>query len=321
MRICSKWNSLNYVQLLDALKLWILPDMQTVNRRSRRADRSLRESGESLPYVIHSNEECQRLELQARLANIEGHLRHLPISFHSRVLDVGCGSGSMSRLIGRSFPQAEVVGVDVREQYLDFARARARDEGIPNVTFQSGDVFVLPFADASFDLVWSKYLLQWLREPRNALAEMKRVTKPGGFVVTCDYVGFGIEHHPIAPDFEREIHDLMGALVDVNIGRKVAPIMVSLGFRDVGVEMETDTLFTVVGSIDAQRRQNWQTQFQAARPHVARIVGSEAKADAFVDRFLAHYDDPTTCSYTSLYFTRGRVATPADRYRRAHLGR
>jgi cyclopropane fatty-acyl-phospholipid synthase-like methyltransferase len=90
--------------------------MQTVNRRSRRADRSLRESGGSLPYVIHSNEECQRLELQARLANIEGHLRHLPISSHSRVLDVGCGSGSMSRLIGRSFPQAEVVGVDVREQ-------------------------------------------------------------------------------------------------------------------------------------------------------------------------------------------------------------
>jgi SAM-dependent methyltransferase len=278
-------------------------------------------SERSLPYVIHSDEECQRLESQARLANITGHLRHLPLSSHSRVLDAGCGSGSMSRLIARSFPQAEVVGVDVQEQYLDFARARGREEGIRNLTFQSGDVFALPFPDASFDLVWSKYLLQWLREPRSALAEMKRVTKPRGFVVSCDYVGFGIEHYPIAPDFEREVHDVMAALVDVNIGRKVASFMISLGFRDVSVEMETDTSFTVVGSIDAHRRQNWQTQFQAARPHVARIVGSEAKADAFVDRFLAHYDDPTTCSYTSLYFTRGRVATPADRYRRAHLGR
>lgn len=265
-------------------------------------------SEQSLPYVIHSDEECQRLELQARLANIAGHLRHLPVSSHSRVLDVGCGSGSMSRLIARSFPQAEVVGVDVREQYLDFARARAREEGILNLTFQSGDVFALPFPDASFDLVWSKYLLQWLREPRSALAEMKRVTKPGGFVVSCDYVGFGIEHYPIAPDFEREVRDVMGTLVDVNIGRKVASFMISLGFRDVSVEMETDTLFTVVGSIDAQRRQNWQTQFQAARPHIARIVGSEAKADAIIDRFLGHYDDPATCSYTALYFTRGRVA-------------
>src|SRR5208337_1602463 len=76
----------------------------------------------SLPYVIHSDVECERLELQARLANIQGHLRHLPISANDRVLDVGCGSGSMSRLIARSFPQADVVGVDLQEQYLDFAK-------------------------------------------------------------------------------------------------------------------------------------------------------------------------------------------------------
>ena len=89
----------------------------------------------SLPYVIHSDGECERLELQARLANIEGHLRHLPIAPGDCVLDVGCGSGSMARLIGRSFPRAKVVGVDVREQYLDFAEARARDEGLRNIRF------------------------------------------------------------------------------------------------------------------------------------------------------------------------------------------
>jgi ubiquinone/menaquinone biosynthesis C-methylase UbiE len=147
-------------------------------------------SDQSLPYVIHSDEECERLELQARLANIEGHLRHLPIAGAHRVLDIGCGSGSMSRLIARSFPEVEVVGVDVREQYLDYARARAREEGFHNLTFERGDVFALPFPDASFDLVWSKYLLQWLREPKTALAEFKRVAKPGGHEVSCDYVGW-----------------------------------------------------------------------------------------------------------------------------------
>src|SRR5208282_5424822 len=139
------------------------------------------------------------------------------------------------------FPGAEVVGVDLRQQYLDFARARASAEGIRNLTFRHADVFALPFADASFDVVWSKYLLQWLREPKSALAEMKRVTKPGGFVVSCDYVGFGIDHCPIAPDFERQLREVMSTLVHVNIGRQVAPFMISLGFRDVHVEMETDT--------------------------------------------------------------------------------
>ncbi|MGA8651445.1 MAG: class I SAM-dependent methyltransferase [Xanthobacteraceae bacterium] len=264
-------------------------------------------SDRSLPYVIHSDEECERLERQARLANIEGHLRHLPVAGAHRFLDVGCGSGSMSRLIARSFPEVEVVGVDLREQYLDYARARAREEGLDNLTFQSGDVFALPFQDASFDLVWSKYLLQWLREPKAALAEFKRVTRPGGHVVSCDYVGFVVEHFPIDPELERQIREITALIVDVNIGRKVPAYMLSLGFSDVQVEMETDTLFTVIGHIDAERRWNLETQFQAMRPHLIKMFGSETNVNRLVERFLAHYDDPTTCSFTTLHFTRGRV--------------
>jgi SAM-dependent methyltransferase len=263
-------------------------------------------SQKSLPYVIHSDEECERLESQARLANIEGHLRYLPISPTDRVLDVGCGSGSMARLIARSFPQAEVTGVDVRDQYIDFARARAQQENVHNVTFRSGDVFSLPFPDSTFDVVWTKYILQWLKDPKSALAEIKRVTKPGGYVVSCDYVGFGIEHYPIAADFERQVREIMTALVDCNIGRKVPSFMISLGFRDVSVEVEVDKLFTVIGRIDPERRRNWEIQLRAAQPHLAQMVG-EAKAGALIDRFLALYDDPETCSLTSLCFTRGRA--------------
>ena len=261
----------------------------------------------SLPYVIHSDEECERLELQARLANIQGHLRHLPVLASNRVLDVGCGSGSMSRLIARSFPQAEVVGVDLRQQYLDFAEARARSENIQNLTFECADVFALPFPDGAFDVVWTKYLLQWLKVPEKALAELKRVTKPGGFVVSCDYAGFGIEHFPIASDLDRQIREVISQLVDCEIGRKVAPFMIALGFDDVGVKIETDTLFTVIGRIDPERRWNWEKQLEAARPHIVQIMGSKTNADRLIERLLAHYDDPMTCSFTELYFTRGRV--------------
>ena len=146
--------------------------------------------------------------------------------------------------IARSFPKAEVVGVDLREQYLDFARARARAEEIQNLTFRSADVFALPFSDASFDVVWTKYLLQWLKEPKRALAELKRVTRPGGFVVSCDFVGFAIEHFPIIPEFDRQVRHVMATLVDCDIGGKVAPFMISLGFRDVRVDIGTDTIFT-----------------------------------------------------------------------------
>jgi cyclopropane fatty-acyl-phospholipid synthase-like methyltransferase len=102
-------------------------------------------SEHSRPYVIHSDEECERLELHARLGDIETHLRFLPVSATDRVLDAGCGSGSMSRLLARTYPRAEVIGVDLRQQYLDLARSRARAEGVRNVQFQPADVFALPF--------------------------------------------------------------------------------------------------------------------------------------------------------------------------------
>jgi SAM-dependent methyltransferase len=259
----------------------------------------------SRPYAIHSDEECDRLELQARLANIEGHLRYLPVSPGDRVLDVGCGSGSMSRLIARSYPQADVTGVDLREQYLDFALCRAREEDIQNLTFRSADAFALPFADATFDVVWTKYLLQWLKEPKRALKELQRVTRPGGIVVSCDFSGFAIEHYPVTPELDRQVRQVMRVLVDCDIGRKVSPMMLSLGFRDVAVEIEVDKIFTVIGRIDAERRWNWQKQLQAARLHLIRIIGSEAGADQFVETFLGIYDDPATCSITTLHFTQG----------------
>jgi hypothetical protein len=50
-----------------------------------------------------------------------------------------------------------------------------------------------------------------------------------------------------------------------------------------------------------------QIQFQAMQPHLVNILGSEAKVTELKDRFMAHYDNPATCSYTSLHFTCGRV--------------
>jgi ubiquinone/menaquinone biosynthesis C-methylase UbiE len=272
---------------------------------SRLADGTV--SDHSRTYAIHSAEECERLELQATLAKIDGHLKYLPVPAGGRVLDVGCGSGSMGRLIARSCPGAAVTGVDLRQEYLDFATERAREERLGNLNFRQADVFALPFPDASFDVVWTKYLLQWVKEPRLALAELKRVTRSGGVVVSCDFAGFAVEHVPAAPEFSQQVREVMTGLVDPDIGRKVAPLMLSLGYQDVRVDMEADGIFTVIGRIDPQRRWNWEKQWNAARPQVVKIIGSEKDADAFIGRFLAYQDDPATCSFTTLHFTRGRV--------------
>ncbi len=213
----------------------------------------------------------------------------------------------MARLFAREHPDARVTGIDQRESYLELARAKAGEENLDNVDFEQASVFDLPFADGTFDIVWTKYLLQWLKDPRLALDELKRVTKPGGLVVSCDFADFMIEHFPVDAEFESQIRTVMPGLVDPNVGRKIAGHMISLGFAQVAVDIEADRVFTVIGKIDAERRWNWEKQWAAARSEIAKILGSEGEADNFLRQCFDHFDATDTCTFTSLYFTRGRV--------------
>ena len=259
-------------------------------------------------YAIHSDSECERLENQAELAGLEKHLRFLTgLPAPGSILDAGCGSGPMARLLAARRADARVVGVDLRQDYLTYARMRAQAERLNNLSFEQGDIFRLPFSDASFDLVWSKYVLQWTKDPAAAVTELRRVTKPGGSVVCCNFDGFAMTHWPEDSALQANAERVFSGLVDPFVGRKMAAFFAQAGLTEIAVDFEPDRLFTVVGQIDPDRRLDWVEQLTAARPHIAQIIGGERKADDFVEAFLRFNDRPDTSSYTALYFVRGRA--------------
>ena len=87
-------------------------------------------------YAIHTDEECERLEAQALLAGVSNHVAHIPAQPDTRILDAGCGSGSMAREIAKAAPGSIVVGIDLRDKYVDYARRRAEAEGLRNLTLK-----------------------------------------------------------------------------------------------------------------------------------------------------------------------------------------
>src|SRR5258708_5116149 len=177
----------------------------------------------SRPYAIHSTAECDRLERQATLAGLPDHLRFVPIPSQAHILDAGCGTGSMARLLAATHRDARIVGIDVRADYIAYAAERANLEGLHNIGFRQGDIFKLPFADATFDVVWSKYVLQWVKEPLLAIAEFRRVTKVGGVVVCANFDGFAVTHWPEDPTLQPQFERAVPQLADVCTGRKTAP--------------------------------------------------------------------------------------------------
>jgi ubiquinone/menaquinone biosynthesis C-methylase UbiE len=147
-------------------------------------------------YVIHSDEEPLRLERQAQIYGTADDLRFLAPRPSDRVLDAGCGSGSMTRAIARTIPNGQAIGLDRESRYIDFARRQAKSEQIENANFEVGDVLSIPFANGTFDLRWSKHLLQWVGQRQQALAEFKRVTRRGGRIVCCNFDRFCLAHYP-----------------------------------------------------------------------------------------------------------------------------
>lgn len=96
-----------------------------------------------------------------------------------RVLDVGCGTGHLAIALAGRTSSTEVQAVDLSPVYVDHAKRRNPDR---RVTFQVGDACGLDFPDRGFDRVLSMLVLHFVPQPDRAIAEMRRVVRPGGVV-------------------------------------------------------------------------------------------------------------------------------------------
>ncbi len=107
-----------------------------------------------------------------------------------RVLDIGCGTGALVTLIKRLHPDADVVGLDPDPKALNRARRKAERTAVP-IQLDQGFSDELPYPDASFDRVFSSFMLHHLQagEKERTLREVRRVLKPGGSLHLLDFGG------------------------------------------------------------------------------------------------------------------------------------
>jgi len=213
-------------------------------------------------------------------------LRRYALPDDVRILDAGCGTGEISsRLVGL-FPRAAVLGVDVLEVNLE--RARARHGALaPRLRFENRSVYGLGLPDGAFDLTVCRHVLHSIPHPEQAVAELLRVTRPGGrlHLIAEDYGMIHFARRRLEPDeFWNEAPRRFGEATgtDLFLGRNALRLLRRLGVAEIAVD------YLVVDTLRVPR-ETFAAIWEAWRDGYAEVIASHTRFAR--EEVMAHFDD------------------------------
>ena len=158
----------------------------------------------SPPDDVYTHGHVESVLRSHRWRTVENSAGYLLPRLHegSRILDVGCGPGTITLDLARLVGAGPVIGIDRSEAVVHEARAAAERAGVANVGFTVGDVYSLDHAADAFDVVHAHQVLQHLSDPVAALREMGRVCAPAGIVAVRDSDYSGFTWFPAVPELD-----------------------------------------------------------------------------------------------------------------------
>jgi len=192
------------------------------------------------PLIIES--------LAKRTASVEAgfFLPHLYSGM--KLLDCGCGPGTITVNLAEVVAPGEVVGIDLDDKQFEVGRAHARERGVSNVRFETGNIYDLPFESNTFDAVFAHAVLYHLKTPHKALEELHRLLKPGGVIGIRDLDNGGTIFTPSNPILDKA-HELIDRAHKHNgghpfFGRSQRARLREAGFTNIQVSASYDNYGT-----------------------------------------------------------------------------
>ena len=213
------------------------------------------------------------------------------------VIDVGCGSGALTVVLAEIVGAENVAGVDPSEPFVAEARTR-----VPGADLRVGPAESLPFEDASFDAALSQLVFHFVQDPAQSVAEMRRVTRPGGRVAACvwDMTG-GMTMLRSYWDAAREAGATGPDEIERFGGR---PGQVAQLWRDAGLRDVVDESLTVSADYE-DFDELWTSFLGAAGPVGAHAVSLDeqqaAAVSAALHRRVGSPDGPFTLTASAWY--------------------
>jgi SAM-dependent methyltransferase len=214
-----------------------------------------------------------------------------------KVLDVGCGTGEITRRLADLYPEATLIGIDIVESHLSEARQRYADYS-ERLSFRPGDAFHLDFPDGHFDLMVCRHMIQSVPDQQAVVRELLRVTKPGGrlHVVAEDYhmISFypGSAGEPDPDAFWRQGPVSFGEVVgtDLRVGRRIFSMLRAEGASEIGVDYIVVDTLRVDRAVFIEMMVAWRDGFTDAITEHTELARDQVIAH--FDAMIASLEDP-----------------------------
>lgn len=257
-------------------------------------------------YIMEDPREAKRLEakVDAR-AWVQKYLAHR-IGVGSNVLSVGCGPAVIEREVVALAKSVHATGLDVSADRIEEAQEHHR--GVEAMYFVRGDAHSLDFPSNRFDLVYSRMLIEYLKDKEQAVREMVRVCRPGGTVLLQDLDGQLLWHYPEDPALQRNTEKVVNALAatgfDPFVGRKLFSFAHKAGLQQIDVQVESYHL--IAGVVAPEILKQWELKLEIAAPQLKKVLGSESAAREHAERFIEYLRRPDTLTYSTVFTVSGR---------------
>ena len=219
--------------------------------------------------------------------------RRYELPAEARILDAGCGTGEISSRLAELFPQSRVLGVDIIDDHLDLARSRYAALA-PRLSFEHQSVYALTARDASFDLTVCRHVLHAIPHADTVIAELARVTRPGGHLhlIPEDYGMLHFQRGALDPrDFwyDAPVSFAAATGTDLFIGRNAFGILAAMKLEHITIDYITvDTL---------RSRELFATILAAWRDGYVDSIGEHTRypresAMAYFNQMIENVRDP-----------------------------
>ena len=217
-----------------------------------------------------------------------------PLPAAPRILDAGCGTGEASSRLARHFPGASVLGVDIIDSHLELARSRYRSLA-SRLSFEHQSIYELSATDRSFDLTVCRHVIHSIPYPERVLAELMRVTRPGGtlHLIPEDYGMLHFQRGALdLQDFWHVVPARFGAATgtDLFIGRNVFGILGAMKLEAVTVDYVVVDTVRVPRETFASIIEAWRDGYVEPIAELTPITRDQALG--YFEQMIADIRDP-----------------------------